>query len=64
VHSLSASHLRVEFASLHEIKKGFTGEPLFGCSCLTGLIGSPRTADDQTANYEGKSEWLHLILSV
>jgi hypothetical protein len=64
VHSLSASHLRVDFTSLYETKKGFADKSLRGCFSLTGLIGSRRTADDQAAKYEDKSEWLHSILSI
>ena len=54
--------MRIGFTSLHENKKGFTGKLLLGGFCLTGLIGGRRTADDQTAKYEGKSERLHSIL--
>jgi hypothetical protein len=59
VRSLRASHLRVYFTSLHEIKKGRTGKPLLGSFCLTRLVGSYRTADDQAAKYEDKSERLN-----
>ena len=62
--SIRASHLRVDFTSLYETKKGFAGKSLRGCFSLTGLIGSRRTADDQAAKYEDKSEWLHSILSI
>jgi hypothetical protein len=59
VRSLRASHLRVDFTSLHETKKGCTSKPLLGGFCLTGLAGSCRTADDQAAKYEDRSERLH-----
>jgi hypothetical protein len=62
VRSLRASHLRVDFTSLYETKKGCTGKPLLGGFCLTSLFGSCRTADNQAANYEHKSE-LHSIRS-
>jgi hypothetical protein len=64
VRGIHASHLRVNFTSFHETKKGCTGKSLRGCFSLTSLIGSRRTADDQAAKYEDKSEWLHSILSV
>jgi hypothetical protein len=57
--SVRASHLRVDFTSFNESKKGFTGKPLLGCFCLTGLTGSFCTADEQAAKYEDKSERLH-----
>jgi hypothetical protein len=63
VRSLRASHQRVDFTSLYETKKGCAGKPLLGGFCLTGLVGSYRTADDQAAKYEekyeDKSERLH-----
>jgi hypothetical protein len=59
VRRIHASHLRVDFASFHETKKGCTAKPLLGGFCLTGLAGSCRTADEQAANYEDKSESLH-----
>ena len=59
VRSLRASHLRVDFTSLYETKKGRTGKPLLGGFCLTGLAGSCRTADDQAGECEDKSERLH-----
>jgi hypothetical protein len=45
-----------DFTLLHETKKGYTGKPLLGGFRLTGLVGSSRTADDQAAEYENKSE--------
>jgi hypothetical protein len=59
VRSIRASHLRLDFASPHETKKGFTGKFLLAGFCLTGLVGSCRTADDQAGEYEDKSERLH-----
>jgi hypothetical protein len=61
VRSRRAGHLRFDFTSLHETKKGCTGKPLLSGFCLTGLIGSCRAADDQAAKYEDKSERLHSI---
>jgi hypothetical protein len=55
VRSRRAGHLRFDFTSLHETKKGCTGKPLLSGFCLTGLIGSCRAADDQPAKYEDKS---------
>jgi hypothetical protein len=59
VRGIHASHLRVDFTSFHETKKGCTTKPLLGGFCLTGLAGSCRTADEQAAKYEDKSESLH-----
>jgi hypothetical protein len=59
VRSIRASHLRVDFTSLHETKKGFAGKFLLGGFFLTGLAGSCRTADEQAAKYDDKSERLH-----
>jgi hypothetical protein len=46
VRSLRASHLRVDFTSLHETKKGCTDKPLLGGFFLTGLVCSCCIADD------------------
>jgi hypothetical protein len=56
--SVRASHLRVDFTSFNESKKGFTGKPLLGGFRLTGLVGSFRS-DDQAAKYEDNSERSH-----
>ena len=58
VRSLRASHLRVDFTSLHETKKGCTGKPLLAGFRLTGLVGSFRS-DEQAAKYEDNSERSH-----
>jgi hypothetical protein len=59
VRSLRASHLRVDFTSPHETKKGFASKPLLGGFFLAGLAGSCGTADEQAEKYEDKSERLH-----
>jgi len=59
VRSLCASHLRVDFTSPYETKKGFAGKPPLGGFFLTGLAGSCSTADEQAAKYDDKSERLH-----
>jgi hypothetical protein len=59
VRGIHASHLRVNFTSFHEIKKGCTAKPLLSGLCLAGLAGSCRTADEQAAKYEDKSKRLH-----
>jgi hypothetical protein len=61
VRSVLASHLRVDFTSLHETQKGCTGKPLLGGFCFAGLVGSCRTADNEATKYEHKSEKLHSI---
>ena len=58
--SVRASHLRVDFTSFNESKKGFTGKPLLGGFFLTGLAGNCLTADEQAAKHEDKSERLQL----
>lgn len=58
-----ASHIRIGFTLLHEVKEGLTGKLLLGGFCLTGLIGGRRSADDYAAKYQGKSETFHGSLS-
>jgi hypothetical protein len=60
VRLLHAFHIRIGFALLYEANKGFAGKLLPCCLCLAGQNGGRRSADDQAAKYQGKSETFQL----